>query len=311
MLRSLLLTALFVGLGHLVAFGSTLSGRAVGPSDAPIAGASVRVTDSFTGAEASPADLRTGADGRFAALVSDGVFDVFVLPDPATRFPAASRFDRVVAGDTDLGDVRIDPGLVVAGRFLDPDGAGVADAHVDVYDAASGAPVAIVGGLSDATGAYSLLLRAGAYRFVVEPPLESGLAHHDETDIAVSSDRPLDVVLERTPVAARIEPVGRLVALGGYGTFDAFVRNDSLARQTVAVRIVFEDPSRHAVSALTSPEARTLGPVPRTHTVRFSFNVPPNTPDLYRHHPLHFRLLLRDAASGVVIDADRSAFEID
>ncbi len=141
-----------------------LVGRVLGSDETPVVGARLELvpnaTGDFrlrmfrgrTGREESP-KTTSGEEGRFAfAGLSAGFHDLIV---EASGF-APTRIPRVevAAGEArDLGEVLLDPGVVVAGRVVDREGAPIGGAEILVEDryanrrrpATEAAPVAVSG----------------------------------------------------------------------------------------------------------------------------------------------------------------------
>ncbi len=138
---------------HAMSFGTRLEGIVIDPDDAPVAGATVSLGGPAIGARPVGADGRrsktTGPDGRFRfSGLSAGDFFLFARAEGftlATTPPVSAKEGERVANLR----IRLQRGLVVAGRVVGPDGAAVAGASVRVSTAG---PEIIVRGTGATSG---------------------------------------------------------------------------------------------------------------------------------------------------------------
>jgi hypothetical protein len=122
-----------------------LLGRVVDGEGRPVAGAEVELVEPNQGFR-PPGDrpespsVRSQADGRFVLPIlsrgpSEGLaerfgFDPAVSVRAATFAPLRQPVGLPPAGDVDLGDLALGPGLILSGRLLDADGQPVAGAEL-------------------------------------------------------------------------------------------------------------------------------------------------------------------------------------
>ena len=123
--------------------GQTVVGRVMDPEGLPVAAAEVtfRRVQRLPGMHGGygftrggpGATATTGADGRFRfQRLEAGEYDLQVTRQ---GFVAAARDNLAVSAETteiDLGDVVLEPGVVLAGRVVGPKGAPVAEAQVQI-----------------------------------------------------------------------------------------------------------------------------------------------------------------------------------
>lgn len=136
---------------------------------APVADCDIDVRNPATGQKLyTPGDNSDGL-GFVDVVVPAGVWLVDVTPDFQTGLVAKRISPVVVAGPASLGDVFLEPGIVVSGTVRNTAGAPVAGADLDAYRWPSGEYVLTVNDDTSGAGAYQVLLPAGALTLVFDP----------------------------------------------------------------------------------------------------------------------------------------------
>jgi protocatechuate 3,4-dioxygenase beta subunit len=210
----------------VLAAGQTVVGRVVDPEGLPVAAAEVtfrRVQrppgmsgHGFTGGGPGTS-AATGADGRFRfQRLEAGEYDLQVTRQ---GFVATGRDNLAVSAETrevDLGDVVLEPGVVLAGRVVGPKGAPVAEAEVQVLPS----DVRMFkrwsswheSALTDADGAFRLggLRRREPVRLAVAHPgyvrLETG-----EIEVPAAEPLTLELRLQGSLALRVVDPEGEPV----------------------------------------------------------------------------------------------------
>jgi hypothetical protein len=134
----------------------------------------------------------TGATGFVEVIAPPGDLTVNVGPDPSTRL-VAQRFPLTLTGDTLLPDVVLQSGFFLSGRLLGPSGA-VAGADVDVDNAFTGARIPTEADDSDSSGFFRVVVPAGSFNVVFQPPVILRLVGQRLLKVDVASDRNLGTI---------------------------------------------------------------------------------------------------------------------
>lgn len=157
-----LATALLGGAAH----ADTLTGQIVDPNGVGIVGATLTFTNGAT-----PLNPVTGLNGVFAFVLNPGTYDISIDPGVAGVAPM-QLFGVQVAGLTNLGTIRLQPGFTISGQIVDPNGLPVFGVDTDVRDAVTGARLYTPGDNTDLTGNFVVTVPPGTYRFDIRPPVD-------------------------------------------------------------------------------------------------------------------------------------------
>ena len=135
--------------------GDTIVGRVVDAMGVGVPGVDIDVTVS-SGSDPTISNDGTNANGIFVTTVPAGLYDISFSPPPA---PATSHLAMVlsnvlVVGQTNLGVVRLPPGVVISGQLVDGVGLPVASVVVDVIDRATGVTLNNKNNRSDLFGSF-------------------------------------------------------------------------------------------------------------------------------------------------------------
>ncbi len=170
-----------------------LTGRVVDPDGAPVVDVDLDLENLETGSTLVTPNDNTDSHGRFALEVPSGFYRV--LFEPPAGLPLAPHVvPRLqIAGNITL-DIRLPRGIGLAGRITGPDGLGVADVDLDVFDRALRVKLPTPGGTdrTNALGFYSLLVPPGTYDMQADPPLAAMLASSRVDSLVIDQE---DVII--------------------------------------------------------------------------------------------------------------------
>lgn len=140
-------------------------------------GVDLDVFDAVTGAKLVTPNDNTGVGGSFAVVVPNGLYRVTFDPTvvPGFQFAPAQILNVAVNGTTQLGNVVLQPGIVVSGRVQGPGGAAVAGADLDLIDSSNGTKAFTPGDNTDPQGNFSFWAPKGTYFAQAQPPVASKL----------------------------------------------------------------------------------------------------------------------------------------
>jgi len=185
--------------------GYPLSGFVRGPSGEPLANVDLDVTDESTGERVPTPGDQSGGSGAYRVVVPPGTYSVAFDPPSSLRLAAWQETGVVISGATAL-DVQLAPGFVVSGVVRDAGGAPVAGADLDVDDVATGRRLWIADDTTAPDGRYAIIVPAGEFEVIVDPPAAAEMYSAIVRGVAVSADVALaDVSLDRgVRVAAQV-----------------------------------------------------------------------------------------------------------
>lgn len=159
----------------------------------PVPAANLDVVDPATGEVLfTPGDTTDGL-GQFALAVPFGDWTLNVnVPGSSSLAPASMPLPA--PADVNLGVVTLQPGFLLKAVILRPNLTGVANADLDVFDAASGAQLYTPGDNSDASGYVDVVVPAGTYDVEVAAPFVLKLVGKTLAGVAVTQDTDLGLV---------------------------------------------------------------------------------------------------------------------
>ena len=144
------------------AAAAILSGHVLSPGGSGVGGVDLDVYDAATGNRLPTEGDSTDADGSFGFLVPNGLFDVVFNVPKAAVFVSTMVEGVIVAGDTDMGDITLEQGVLLSGRVIRQDfGIGVFDADIDVDDSFTGERIVTPEDNSDLNGNFSVVVPVG------------------------------------------------------------------------------------------------------------------------------------------------------
>ena len=152
----------------------------------PIGSTRIRATNALTAEPVLLLADTSNTFGTFSLLLPYGVMDLEFDPPVGNTHLGKQVFGAFVLGNTALGQVRLQNGVMLSGSVSGPTGA-VAGADLDVF-AADGSKVYTAHDVTAANGAFSMPVPAGGtYRLRIEPPTTAGLVGHFGAPIVVTT----------------------------------------------------------------------------------------------------------------------------
>jgi hypothetical protein len=150
------------------AAGFALTGKVVNSSGVGLVNVDVDVVDSNNIKLYTPKD-NSNSLGNFAVIVPAGLYDVELCPPFSSAFAGLAVAAVNVTGATNLGNLTLPPGLVLAGSVTTHTGSLQTSGDVDLFDASNGLPVYVCYDNIKADGTYALKAPAGTYKVQMEP----------------------------------------------------------------------------------------------------------------------------------------------
>ncbi len=184
--KSLVGTALL--LTAAPALAGTMSLRLLDRHAAPVVDAIVDLRDPGTGALVSPVPDTPALDGTLVASVPDGVYEIRLKPDTGTGLAGVLLPARSTAGAFDLGNIVLPDGHSISAVVVDPFGAPVAGADLDLVDDVTRAKAFTPSDVTDSFGFVEIVAVPGVYDLFVTPPPASGLARRRKSDLVLDAD---------------------------------------------------------------------------------------------------------------------------
>ena len=170
--------------------GVILSGRVLDPNGNPVDGAHLNAFSPQTG---TGNGANTDEDGRYRIALNPGVYEVNVSLPQDSPFVAKRIESLELTGNRTL-DIRLQQGLILSGRVIDPDGNPVQNAHVNAWDPQLNSGN---GSSTDQDGRYRIPLLRGSYDVNVFLPPEAPFIAPRFERTNIFSDTVLDFILER------------------------------------------------------------------------------------------------------------------
>jgi len=169
-------------------------GRVVGPANQALEDVDLDIIDLETHAKLRLKGDDTDSQGAFAIAVPRGPFEVRYDPQNANGGPFAPRANEFdLAQDTNIGTVKLEPGLVVSMTVIGPSGR-VQGADVDVMDSATGEKLYTPGDDTDGNGDVDLVVPAGTYDIEICPPFSERLVAEILVGLVLNSDQDLGTI---------------------------------------------------------------------------------------------------------------------
>jgi hypothetical protein len=193
------------------ALAGTMTLRLFDPRSVPVSDAVVDLRDPATGEIVSPVPDVPDLDGRLVATVPDGVYEIRLKPDTGTELAGRVLPAQSTAGSFDLGDLVLEDGKSILAVIVDPLGAPVAGADIDLFDDVTKEKVFTPSDTTDALGAFEIVAVPGVYDLLVIPPAGSGLARRRKNDIVLNADIDCGIFALRNAIVAS----GRVIRTNG------------------------------------------------------------------------------------------------
>jgi hypothetical protein len=184
--------------------GLSLSGTVQRSGGAAVSGADIDVLLSATGDKLFTPGDNTSATGSFSVVVAAGTYDIEVCPNPANLLVGKELLGVVVSGNTNVGIITLQGGVVLSGTIRDFLSAPVQGADVDVRDSGTGVGVVTCNDNSNASGNYSVVVPTGTFDVIFSPPgpgCSSGLGLDVDLGVVIAGNTVHNGVLPDVPAA--------------------------------------------------------------------------------------------------------------
>jgi protocatechuate 3,4-dioxygenase beta subunit len=169
--------------------GYLVTGSVQDGGGSPVVGADLDVDARADGRRIPTADDKTLGDGSYVIALPPGRCDVFVTPPAGSPLAPGALYDvTITSGINFLPTVVLDPAVSLGGTVRDPDGLPMVGADLDLFVAGTGDRYPATAGFTDSTGAFHLLVAAGAYDLLVKPPTDSPFGPFLFDGIVVAAD---------------------------------------------------------------------------------------------------------------------------
>jgi len=207
-----------------------LSGRVTDQSGDPLAGSLIEVIDPGTGSVVASAT--TDGSGNYSMPVSEGTYNIQVIPPTGSGFGLAIALNKPITNDTNLDFVLVPAGVaVLSGRVLDSLSNGIPGQNVSLTPW-NGGPA--IGTTTDNFGNYSLSVAPGDYRVEVNRYGNDSSINAPQyyyiynypSPLSLNQSTVLDLQLPAKKVSVHVQdPVGNPIAnvrleTTGFGTND-------------------------------------------------------------------------------------------
>lgn len=174
----------------------------------------LNIYDQETGQQLDIGGDDTDETGYYDVFVPPGIFRIVYRPVFGERYAPVELTNVEVNSDMWI-EVVLEDGFFISGTVTGPQGV-VVDADIDVEDSQTGITLYTPGDNTDGSGFYHVIVPAGTFNVMVDPPGGQNLAPAIAYDVSVSGDITLDFALETGYTLSGIvtDPLGE-------GVFDA------------------------------------------------------------------------------------------
>lgn len=175
--------------------GVLVSGSVRNPANLPIAGVNIDVIDLTTGENLILAGDLSNAFGDFVVAAPAGPIELRLNPSGVLGPVLAPRaLSLQLAGATDVGTVKFEPGFRISGTVLGPGSVPIEDADFDISQARTGDPLYTPDDNTDPFGAFSIVVPAGRFRAELCAVNGEQLVGRVIKNIAVNADTNIGVL---------------------------------------------------------------------------------------------------------------------
>jgi len=184
--------------------GLVLSGTVRRTNGTAVSGADLDVMENVSGAKLFTPGDSTDASGFVDVIVPAGTYDVEVCAPSAALLVGKAVPDVVVSGNTSMGTITLQSGVVLSGTIRDFLGGLVQNGDIDVRNSSTGVAVVTCSDNSDASGHYSVIVPTGTFDLTYAPPgagCASGLGLDIDLGVALGGNTTHDAVLPQIPAA--------------------------------------------------------------------------------------------------------------
>ncbi|MFN0149183.1 MAG: FlgD immunoglobulin-like domain containing protein [bacterium] len=155
----------------VLAAGFAVTGSVLRKSNnAPVFDADIDVKNSVTGQAVTLGFDNTDANGLYQVVLVPGTYDLIAMPPAGQGLAGEVQPGVVVVSNMTAPAILLPNGFTLSGVVRDGANAPVFDANLDVVDVARGVEIPTTGDHTTATGAYSVVVGAGTYDLIYNPP---------------------------------------------------------------------------------------------------------------------------------------------
>jgi hypothetical protein len=282
--------------------GFLLSGSVWNSQAQAVAGANIGVENVLGPLGIYVSNHSTLADGTFQVAVPVGTHRLKITP-PSTSIAPTYAGPVVVSGATSVPPIVLQPGNVLSGVITGWNG-NEALATVDVFDPSTGAALYTPNSVTNASGAYSVVVPSGTWNVQIRTFHLSLSRSETVTGVMVAGPTTLNHALGIVSVANYLAATNGVttVANGSLFFFDGGLYNTSFAVQQVMISLSVFDPAG-AETVLVPPFPMTLQPFDLIVALGLGLQLP-NAPPAYLGFPYRLRFTVTDPATAAVIDFD-------
>ncbi|MFT7487141.1 MAG: hypothetical protein ACI9F9_003000 [Candidatus Paceibacteria bacterium] len=184
-------------------------------SSSPIQNADYDVYESLTDRKLYTPGDNTNSSGFVDFVVPAGTYNFDVCPPPGVLVVADQQRDIAIGSNHTFGVVVLQPGVLLSGTTFSHLGVATPFVDVDVNIASSGVGIPLCADNSDASGAFGVVVPAGAtYEVIFDPPYAVPLGLDVHNPVVINSNTVLNSNLPRrsSTRARAAEPLAREVS---------------------------------------------------------------------------------------------------
>lgn len=192
-----------IALGDVpLAQGYVLSGFAKRTNLTGVLDVDLDVYDTATGVKLYTPNDNSQSTGSFFVVVPAGTFDVRFCPPFSALLVAREIAALHVVANTNLGDVILQPGVVLSGTVQAFNGLKYAGVDVDLKVSATGASVILCDDNTTAIGTYQVVVPTGTFDVRFTPPYSLPLASQIVPGVVISANKVQNGTLPSCPFYA-------------------------------------------------------------------------------------------------------------
>lgn len=230
--------------------GWQVSGYVVDPNGVGVPNVDLDLDVSSTGARIHTSHDNTDATGYYEIMVPSDTYDIYFEPPEGAPLVGKLLESQTVNGNRIINR-SLEAGFFVSGTVTAQGGEPVASCDLDVTDAGSGQIVFTPRDNTDAQGYYSIVVPAGTFDFLYEPPVESGAGEASLQDVPVNDDMVQNIALPNTHnQAIALSPEGASIFPGDVLKESITVFNNALQARRIQVSVAAILPNGNALPVL-------------------------------------------------------------
>jgi len=280
-----------------------VSGSVFGPSG-PVASADMDFYDADNHKLFTPKD-NTDATGAFSVRIPVGTYRITAQPPVATGLTCPQLTGVVITAGTNVGVLNAQPGALVSGHLLGPNGA-EANGEIRAFDPVTGAQLVLAGNHTDPGGNFGFVIPTGTWRIDARAAQGSLAAPLTVDPFAVTGPTAHDFTLPAKDLVLNVTTFATLtVAQGGFLPINLSVANVTQGTLAMLLDVVVQYPSGAetpvfpTLSIELPPVALSFGPV---------FMPMPPIPANQLDEPIRYLIRCRSPSTGLLLDEAYATF---